>query len=460
MTRSCEIRCKLLLRSLLAFVSLSSSVASLSWAATANTAFAQLAWVSLGGSSDTDVPEGVAIDEDGNVFVAGWTLGDLGGAPASTGDVFVSKYDADGGFEWTKELDSGANENGLAVSTDKMGHFYIVGNTAGDLGQPLQSNTDAFLTKFDTDGELIWTRQQAIDNQNIATAVAADSLGNVFTSGFSTQDINTSEQAAGFVSRYDGAGNLRWTRNIEIGAWVQSEGVVGDNEGNVYVTGYSKAANVTGSYSWSDVFLQKYDSNGELLWSTQFGTDTIDVGYDVALDGVGGVYITGHTYGSLAAPITGVGYKRVDAFVSRFDESGDHTWTRQIGSEGRDFAESIEVDPQGNVIIAGFTEGILGVISHGGTDAFVIKLDNAGEIKWTEQLGTAAGDWVHGLALDENGSAYIAGITGGDFGGPRPGTSYFTDMYVAKIIGGVPEPSTSILMLSVLSMLGFRRTPF
>ena len=90
----------------------------------------------------------------------------------------------------------------------------------------------------------------------------------------------------------------------------------------------------------------------------------------VAADGLGNVYISGRTLGSLGGPNAGGN----DAFVSKYDAAGNFQWTHQLGTSGHDFSYGVTADGLGNVYISGDTFGSLGVPSEGGNDAFVAKI--------------------------------------------------------------------------------------
>ena len=119
----------------------------------------------------------------------------------------------------------------------------------------------------------------------------------------------------------------------------------------------------------SDAYLRKYDSAGNELWTHQFGTSVSDVSYSVAVDAVGGVYITGDTSGSLEG--TNAGGK--DAFLVKYDSAGNELWTHQLGTSVDDNSYSVAVDSLGGVYITGDTSGSLGGTNAGGKDAFLVK---------------------------------------------------------------------------------------
>jgi hypothetical protein len=106
-----------------------------------------------------------------------------------------------------------------------------------------------------------------------------------------------------------------------------------------------------------------------LEWIRQLGTSSADQRYGVSADGLGSVYISGLTYGSLEGSSAGGS----DAFVSKYDASGTLQWTRQLGCSDDDRSFGVSADGLGGVYISGWTFGSLKETSAGGSDAFVAK---------------------------------------------------------------------------------------
>ena len=127
----------------------------------------------------------------------------------------------------------------------------------------------------------------------------------------------------------------------------------------------------------SDVFVSKYDSLGNPLWTRQMGTSSNDHSSSVVVDADGDIFISGSTRGSLGGPNAGSNdpfFSTYDAFVSKYDTSGGLLWTLQLGTSRHDYSTGVAVDAAGNVFISGDTEGSLGGTSENtGTDAFVVK---------------------------------------------------------------------------------------
>jgi hypothetical protein len=409
-------------------------------------------WTRQLGTSAIDKSYGVSADGLGNVYISGLTLGSLDGPNAGSYDAFVSKYDSAGTLTWTRQLGKGSTDYSLGVSADGLGNVYIAGYTLSGLNGPNAGSFDAYVSKYDAVGTLIWTRQLGTSSSDECYGVSADGLGNVYISGYTYGSLNGSNVGAfdAFVSKYDAAGTLAWTRQLGTTFGDASRGVSADGLGNVYISGYTGGSLDGASAGGYDAILSKYDAAGTLAWTRQLGTSVGDFSYGVSADGLGNVYLSGYTDGSLDGTSAGDG----DAFVSKYDAAGTLAWTRQLGTSFDDKSNGVSADGLGNVYISGYTDGSLDGTSAGDADAFVSKYDAAGTLAWTRQLGTSSADGSNGVSADGLGNVYISGYTSGSLGGPAAG---FSDAFVAKLVP-VPEPAGVALALSAaLGVLALRR---
>src|SRR5690606_17400978 len=179
------------------------------------------------GTSDADESYGVSADSLGYVYISGDTRGSLDGPNAGSADAFVSKYDAAGNLQWTRQLGTNGGDVSYGVSADDLGNVYISGETWGDLGGPSAGDADAFVSKYDAAGNLQWTRQLGTSVRDYSYGVSADDLGNVYISGSTRGSLdgpNAGDYDA-FVSKDDAAGALPSTRAVvEIPEGVRSGG--------------------------------------------------------------------------------------------------------------------------------------------------------------------------------------------------------------------------------------------
>jgi hypothetical protein len=208
--------------------------------------------------------------------------------------------------------------------------------------------------------------------------------------------------------------------------------VAADASGNVYVAGHTDGGldgnDVTGN---TDFFVTKFDARGVRQYTRQLGVANRDTfGRAIAADAQGNVYVVGETDGGLDGNAQ-VGTR--DLFVTKYDSNGVRQYTRQLGVAGASTRGcSVKTDPDGNVIVAGYTLGGLdGNALTGITDLFVTKYDSSGARLYTRQLGVASiNTYGTSVATDANGNAFVAGYTyGGLDGNLRSGTA---DFFVAK----------------------------
>ena len=232
---------------------------------------------------------------------------------------------------------------------------------------------------------------------------------------------------------------VAWSAQIGTSGQDFSWSVAVDASGNAYISGSTQGSLGETNAGDRDVFLTKFDASGNELWCRQIGTASRDSSDAVAVDASGNVYISGWTEGDLAGPNAGPGH--CDAFLTKFDASGNELWSQQIGTASYDYCLSVAIDASGNAYISGNTYGSLGGTNAGYNDAFLTKFDASGDELWSQQIGTASYDYCVSVAVDASGNAYISGYTYGDLVGTNAGE---WDAFLVKY--EVPEPATMALL--------------
>jgi DNA-binding beta-propeller fold protein YncE len=263
-----------------------------------------------------------------------------------------------------------------------------------------------------------WFRQFGTSNDDQARAVVAVGSA-VYVTGSTVGELKGQKKSGrtdSYLRRYDTDGNEVWTRQFGVGTFSEGRAVAA-SDSEVYVAGAAR----------DDAFLRKFDANGKELWSRQIGTapGVEDQIRGIALDGAG-VYVAGST-GDVLPGQSSSG--NVDAFVRKYDLAGNELWTRQFGSPSFDQARGIVVNASG-VYVAGMTADALpGQTSAGANDAFLRKYDASGKELWTRQFGTRKLEEVTGIAADDAG-IYVAGFTTGVLPGQTGAGS--SDLFVRK----------------------------
>jgi Bacterial Ig-like domain (group 3)/SdrD B-like domain/Beta-propeller repeat len=387
-------------------------------------------WTRQFGSTGLDNANGVAVDA-GGVYVAGGLFGTLPGqVNAGSGDAFLRKLDASGAELWTHQFGTDGDDAALAIATDASG-VYVGGATTGIFpGQIPFGGEESFVRKYDAGGTDVWTREFTglLPGEDFARAVDAD--GNVYVAGVLNGILIEGEPVSGgFVRKYDAAGNVLWTRQVDAATFDEIDGIAVDASG-VYVAGTIDFGAVLPGQAGAgdrDAFVRRYDADGNEVWTRQFGSPGDDQATAIAIDSTG-VYVAGTTFGSLAGSSGGQ-----DAFVRAYSSGGSLLWTSQFGSPGDDQATGVAAGASG-IYVSGTTTGALpGQTSSGRQDAFVRRLNPGGAEGWTRQFGTAGADSATGVAADGSG-VYVGGFTAGAFAGQT--SSGGDDAFVRKFDAG------------------------
>jgi hypothetical protein len=297
------------------------------------------------------------VDNDGNVYVTGWTDGNLdGNVNVGYNDMFLTKFDSSGTRQWTREYGTpgpSSADLGLSVKADKTGYIYVSGFTCGDLnGVPNAGGlSDGFLMRFDSSGNLQWTKLLGSPGIDSGPALAIDDSANVYVAGWTTGQLDGNTSSGGrdiFLASYDSSGNVQWIRQFGTPADEICRSVAVDTRGHVYLTGCTAGAldgnpNAGGG---EDVFLTKFDSLGNRLWTTLLGSPGEDSGTSVAIDQSGNIYVSGYTDGSLDG---NVNIGSMDFFLAAFDSSGERQWTRQLGTPYYEYPGTMAIASGGNI---------------------------------------------------------------------------------------------------------------
>ncbi len=246
------------------------------------------------------------------------------------------------------------------------------------------------------------------------------------------------------------AQNFEWARSFGSLFLDQGNSITVDSVGNVYVTGnFSGTVDFdpgTGTYNLtsagiSDVFVQKLDANGDLIWARAFGSPADDYAYSIAIDATGNAFVTGY-FNATADFDPGPGIYNLtstggqDIFIQKLDVNGNFIWARSFGSIADDFGFSVAVDALGNVYTTGtfrdsadFDPGGGASIftSAGNYDFFIQKLDINGNFIWATTIGGTNNDFGLSIEVDASGNVYTTGYFTGtaDFD-PGLGTYYLT----------------------------------
>ena len=396
----------------------------------------------LGAADQITFGNALATDSGGNVYVAGSTKGGLdGNTLTGTYDFYLSKYSSSGVRLYTKQLGvAGRDTVATAVATDANDNVYVAGYTTGGLyGNTMQSDSthEVFISKYDSNGVKQFTRQLGVAGEKkVGIAVAIDAIGNIFVAGYTTGALDGYTMTGtvdSFFSKYNSEGVKQFTRLLGVaGKETRGYGVATDASGNVFVAGYTEGSLDDNALTGTrDFFVTKYDPSGVKQFTRQLGAvGAVTVGTAVTTDDNGDVFVAGYTEGSLDGnTLTG----SRDFFVTKYNPSGVKQFTRQLGAVGAvTVGNEVATDLVGDVFVTGSTTGALdGNARTGIHDVFVTKYSPNGVKLFTRQLGVAGREtYGNGVATDPVGDVFVAGSTSGGLDGNIQTGVY--DFFVTK----------------------------
>jgi hypothetical protein len=380
-----------------------------------------VAWVRQFGSSQHDGAMSVAVDPSGNLYVAGRTDGALPGQTSNGGprDAFVRKLDPSGAEIWTRQFGTPRTDLAIAVAVDSAGSVYVAGQVGGALdGQTAAGELDAFVRKFDADGNVTWTRQFGGPGTDAAAGLEVGTGSEIYVVGW-VYGALPGQAGAGqfdaFVRKYGPDGAEIWTRQFGTPDHDRASRVAVVATGDIEV-----AASVSRGAVHHDAYAHRFGSSGaagpnrrlQAVGPTRrLQTADTEVVSGVALEPSGTMYVVGQTD-------TDHGH----TFARKSDPDGIMVWERNvhIGDE-ETLGVDVAVDSSGDVYIAGQIDA----------DVFVRKYDRNGTELWTSRLSTSDSDVASALVVDPSRGIYLVGWTSGTFPGQR--SAGLSDAFVAKL---------------------------
>jgi gliding motility-associated-like protein len=458
----------------------------------------QWSWAIRGGGIYSDKGTDLAIDTAGNIYLSGYynvgqpanttaTFGSLPTPGANWGkEGFLAKVSPNGTWTWLHEAIGGYDERVLGICTDNYnGYVYAVGTTwtwspndvfqfggcSPNLGNPGQAD-EIFIYKFDLNGNCIWRVGAGSDGDDHAYDVATDKAGNVYITGFISDhygwpgnpgtfgsfSLPLPGDSIAYVAKLNAAGVFQWVRSFDALDGERDNRIAVDSLGNAYVAGGFRGTKSFGSVSLTsagdyDIFVTKYDPNGNVLWAKRAGSAYDDRANGVTLDVYGDVYVTGEFRDKAVFDTDTInnngGPNGRDIFVARMKPNGNWVWAKKAGSSGgSERGDRITGNKKGTLFVTGQFKGAASFGSSISLTAsvadsvqiFVAAIDTAGKWKWALQAGGSDEDRGTGLACDDSCNVYNGGFFQytATFGTTSLSNYGKKDAYVARIVDACP----------------------
>ncbi len=306
-----------------------------------------LDWSTYLGGSSYDYGRGIAVDAGGDVYVtgytssSGWVSGGFDESHNGVLDAFVAKLTGEGAHAWSTYLGGSGSDYGYGIAVDDDGDVYVTGYTgssgwvSGGFDESYNGNGDAFVAKLTGEGAHAWSTYLGGSGGDSGYGIAAGGDGGVYVTGYTSSsgwvsggfDESHNGYYDAFVAKLTGEGAHAWSTYLGGSDDDLGRGIAVDDDGDVYVTGYTLSSGwVSGGFDEShnggwDAFVAKLTDEGAHAWSTYMGGSDDDLGLGIAAGGDGGVYVTGYT--SSSGWVSG-GFDEshngvLDAFVAKID---------------------------------------------------------------------------------------------------------------------------------------------
>lgn len=423
----------------------------------------QWQWARSGEDAGLSWANEVVCDESGNTYAVGRfsntiTLGSYSLTSAGLTDVFVVKYTSFGQVIWALRMGGYNEDDAMGICKDDGGNIYVTGKffDSSDFGyQMIYGNglSDIFISKLDSSGNFIWTktwggvgydecRDLCFNNGYICCTGRYND-----TVSFDNFILTSGSNPRIFVMKLDTSGNVNWAKNATGALPMLGIKIASDIDGNILIAGTGTTTSMSFdaiTITNADMFVAKYDINGNAVWANAINCITNFAGYvTVTSNEVGDIYVAGYT--GIEVPISFGPDTLYDdnTFLAKYSSSGTFLWAKNVSFHSNGGISNIVSDHNNGIYISGYygATGVFGndtLAPYGNHDIMILKLDNNGTNIWATRAGGTGVDRAYGITINSDNEIVTCGFTGSpssEFGSNSlfvsPGNGW--DMFVAKL---------------------------
>ena len=364
------------------------------------------------GTNNMDFANGFVLDSNDNIYVVGDTYGIFENYSSSDGEMFLSKFDKNLELKWTKQFEW-KNVTGDAITIDKENNIYITGIINGSFTNQNNELNGVSLIKLDTEGNVIRKTYSEITQTTQTTArvhsMAIDENKNTYIIASKSIYLENGEKERTLIlKKFNSQSVEQWTKEKQIYGTEFSYNIAIDTQSNIYLaTTTMLNLENTENHGGNDILILKYDTDGNEIWIKQWGSENHDYvgGFSIKNDQL---YITGYTNGRFE-PYDEVGYG--DIFLIKFDTNGEilinESWSNGNNKHGTDIA----ISDNNEIYISGYSGNL-------SSEFTLKKLDSNAKLIWTKQWSNTQKDLTQSLNFGKNKVLYGLGL------GMFPGNNY------------------------------------
>ncbi|MHC1591157.1 MAG: Loki-CTERM sorting domain-containing protein [Candidatus Helarchaeales archaeon] len=346
----------------------------------ANFSDMDIAWDTKWNASSGDFGYGVTASNNGSVYAVGST------DKAGNYDQLMIQYDSSGQEQKNLTWGGGGFDEVYDAAINASGFVHVVGVRTFSA-----SDANASVTIFDSSSNLVEYFTWGNDNLTYGDGIALDNYNNIYVSGH-IQDKTTGCFDL-FVAKFNPAGNEIW--NFTLGDSNVNEygiDIVLDSNNNSYVVGRATT-------TIEDLILVKIDGQGNKLWNLTWGGTSSDRGFGIALDAEGKVVVTGQT--------KSYGAGQEDVIIQKYSTDGTLLWNKTWGGTLCDIGYAVTVDSNNDIYVGGYTSSY----GLGNFDGLLLKFDSSGTLLWDLTFGTVGDDRIESMVLVNGDTLYLSGYS-------------------------------------------------
>jgi len=344
-----------------------------------------LTWDKTFGGSEPDMANSIIQTEDGGYAVAGYTWSKGAGRQ----DFWVIKLYEDGSIEWDRTFGGSEAEVIYSIIQTKDGGYAIAGKT-----KSIASGEKAWVIKLNKRGNKVWDNAFAKRTDDEIFSIIQTADAGYAVCGY-TGAKDWGEVDCCWVIKLDETVNTVWDKIFGGIGWDETNSILQTEDGGYVVFGFVQSKNKGREDAW----IAKLDENGEIVWDKAFGGSQNDEIFSGIKTADGGYAVCGYTESKGAG-----GY---DAWIAKLDENGEIVWDKAFGGIEADVANSIIQTRDGGYALAGYTWSK----GAGREDAWVIKVDENGDVVWDKTFGGSNEDVARCIIQTDDGGYAVAGYT-------------------------------------------------
>lgn len=352
-------------------------------------------------------------------------------------------------FEWAAKDRWSALDGGKYVCADNLGNVYVVGNYKPSGNRPDPSlPKGSFLSKYNSQGSLLWSITGLKEEPRLTLDIYQNPV------------ITGGDTLGRYFAKYDHGGNLLMKKYVlppfanSSGASIR--GISFDKYDNYYLMGTIYHDTIYfGTFSlknpeYSQLFyIAKFNAAGQCLWAKQSNSGHIYQHTCLNVDAQGNSYIAGDFIGTLTLDSASITSSSFNGFIAKYDSLGNEKWLFNVNGNGQEWVSALSADQNGNVYAVGYYDGPLNLgntnlVPYGPVwvssfymywnDAFILKLNKYGNVKWAKTIGGINKDFAEGISVGNNSNIYVSGSFAGqsNFDSISLSNNGFVEPFVAK----------------------------